>query len=168
MSELGKDPKPPESISPVILEKLSKGNIQLGEGIVIQGEDEERKITATLTPDDPSYLDYLENVDLFTKRFSNIAKQAAHNQEFGDSMIALALRTRNALKKHLDTAVIGPRVNKYFIDRIRQEVMQDEAERALESTNLGDLFKYVIHLTAQKAYEVILPEQQTEQEEPQK
>lgn len=172
----GNKSAPPEthrtlSISPEILAKFSTGEIQLGEGMMIKGEGKERKITITLTPNDPLYLEYLEELESSAKLTRNII-QVIGDSEYQNEMIRLALNMRKAKKERLNQRALDRGVNKYTDDRMQEFLRRNASMTGAESerkqllsdaTNFNDLAQYITHLTAKKAFEAILPEQQMQQ-----
>lgn len=165
-------PSEPKTISPEILEKFSKGEIQLGEGMAIKGEGEERKITITLIPDDdPSYLDYLKRVKSATELARNIGRLAGGNEP-ENKTIGIALNLRRAEKQTLNNNALYHRVNIYIdghmqdFSRRTEAIPENESGREQllsEVGNFNDLVEYIGHLIGQNAYEVILPEQQIQE-----
>ena len=170
MAEANETPRqsPDSTISPAILEKFSKGRIQLGEGMMIDGEGEERKITITLTPDDPAYLEYSDRAKRDAQFTSNTVRVIGGSQEFDNKMIAVALAMRGNQKKGLDINAFASKINKYRGDNERNFLKRTEETSGTETTeqlttdmdNFNDLLTYTYHLFTQNALETILPEQQ--------
>lgn len=172
MSELDQSGNPLSSEAAKRLEvinRFSKGEIHLGNDMVIRGEQEDRKIFITLSPDDPNYLKYLEGVKKDTELTNNLAKEFPDSQEFRNQMINSAFNLRRTQKDMLNVNAFSERINKLLEDAsinleksIAQARSKEEIEKIIaESNQFSDLTTYATYLFGIRAVEAIPPEQQT-------
>lgn len=171
--EANKAPNPipfeQKTIPPQILEKFSKGSIQLGDRMEIQGDREERKLSVKLTPDDPAYLEFLKDQKTYTDFFRKVDQLAVLPE---NEAIAVSFEMRKLNKRSLGLEVVSREVNKFLEVKLddfakkRKEIPTGESTESLladEVRELNDLTTYINYLMEQGAFETILPEQQTTQ-----
>lgn len=157
-----------ETISPEILAKFSAGEIPLGPDMAIRGEGKERKIIITLPPDDPSYLDYVQKLSLIIEIAINATPTTGNNEPKFKS-IAIVLNLKKLHKQVLSWDVLSRKLSAFILEPHNQIPKGKTAEELLlDKTNFSDLIEYIAHLATQNAFEVILPEQQTQEDRSQK
>lgn len=168
-SELSEPP-----ISPEILERFSKGDIQLGEGMTIQGEDKERKIIITITPDDPDYLDYKKRLRALMNVISIVQLPENYMTEPEDG-VDIGTRRRRSDKQDLSHNIFTRELDAFFetnrenfLKRCDEIPKGGSTERLFsEVIDFLNLISYAKYLEGRNAFEVILPEQQTHEPKPQ-
>ncbi|OGH20122.1 MAG: hypothetical protein A3D74_01165 [Candidatus Levybacteria bacterium RIFCSPHIGHO2_02_FULL_37_13] len=157
---LSPEPKP---ISPEVLEKFSKGDLQLDQHMLIKGEGKDRKLHISVAADNPLYIVYQEARESSLK----IAEKLHKIGHVNDRVMNDALDMINEFKKGFKLGAQKIHIGRFIenkrndFSRRSKEVPNDISKQNLASEvgEFNNLIDYIKYLVGQNAVQIILPEQ---------
>lgn len=163
----------PKVISPVVLEKLSKGDVQLTPNMSIKGEGGNRRIYIIVEPDARFYIDHQTE----KKNYIDVAQKIRHRLGDEDGAMDKTLDMMNSSKRKLVRAALFKERMQYSDNRMQYFIRQfgdiindpdavslERGQEFIADCNAHeDLTDYMESLIQQDKLELILPEQKADQ-----
>ena len=128
------------------VDKLSRGDVRLGEGIEIKGEGSDRKLIIRILPEDPEYQEMQEAIDKAAKeemKFANAMVKLEEKQRWGEAnreimqeIAELRSRDRDPYNlKILEERVRYMEDTQAILDEHFEELKKTRTDAALDAIN---------------------------------